>query len=491
MATLDEIFKQTGKFGWFQFRAVLIYLIPTILTSMITFVQVFIAGEGDHWCKVGQWEEEGCKATWNVTTQECFVLMRNRSTPIFDEDDTRDTKCMKYEEAGTSVTLEEAYGNPLLLSNSSDVITCDEGWNFDRSVYQSTISEDWELICEKSVVRNLLQSIYFAGFVAGCLIFGTLADRIGRYYTFIISIVASGILEALCAFSPTVIFYAVVRLLLASTTYGSLLVGFVYVTEMALPETRVIVGGAVWYAYALGYVVLSGLARVVPSWRILIGIMAFMYIPLVPALLFMGESPRWLLTKGRFEEAAKIINRIAKVNGKQPPSEEELSKLHDQSIVYFGLSLGTSGLGVNVYVAFCISGAIEIPAYTVSIYSMKKLGRKWSTGTLMVLAGLSCFATIFAPEIFPTPLRTICVGTCSMSARVGGTIAPIVLVLEKLWKPLPLILFAFSSVLAGLLVWSDRRSVEPAAKEEVEGLRKFPGARHINGRDFFQMLLET
>lgn len=142
MATLDEIFKQTGKFGWFQLRAVLIYLIPTILTSMITFVQVFIAGEGDHWCKVSQWEQEGCKGTWNLTTQECFALMRNRSTPILDEDDTRDAKCLKYEEAGTSVTLEEAYGNSLLLINSSDVISCDEGWNFDSSVYQSTISED-------------------------------------------------------------------------------------------------------------------------------------------------------------------------------------------------------------------------------------------------------------------------------------------------------------------------------------------------------------
>lgn len=34
---------------------------------------------------------------------------------------------------------------------------------------------------------------------------------------------------------------------------------------------------------------------------------------------FLPESPRWLLSKGRFEEALKILDTLAKVNGKTVP----------------------------------------------------------------------------------------------------------------------------------------------------------------------------
>lgn len=104
----------------------------------MTFVQVFIGGQRDHWCKVSHWEDEDC-SQWNLTSSECLLLQRNLSTPKFAEDDDGDPQCMKYNLTG--IDLETAYANQERLTEL-DIIKCDEGWYFDRSIHASTITED-------------------------------------------------------------------------------------------------------------------------------------------------------------------------------------------------------------------------------------------------------------------------------------------------------------------------------------------------------------
>ena len=62
-------------------------------------------------------------------------------------------------------------------------------------------------------------------------------------------------------------------------------------------------------------------------------------------------------------------------------------------MVYNGLSLNTSNLGVNDYVAFTISGAVEIPAYLLTIFTVEYFGRKPSLVTLVLLGGVACLTT--------------------------------------------------------------------------------------------------
>ena len=79
--------------------------------------------------------------------------------------------------------------------------------------------------------------------------------------------------------------------------------------------------------YSLGLMVLSGVAYLIHDWRIL---QLVLFSPLVLVLgmfyWFLPESPRWLMTQGRKEEAQKELWRAAKVNGRTI-SEDQLDKV--------------------------------------------------------------------------------------------------------------------------------------------------------------------
>ena len=68
------------------------------------------------------------------------------------------------------------------------------------------------------------------------------------------------------------------------------------------------------------------------------------------------------------------------------------------SLVYYGLSLNTSNLGGNPYINFCISGAVEIPAYIFCQVTLKYLGRRWPLGGTMIVAGVALLLTLTIPK---------------------------------------------------------------------------------------------
>ena len=113
---------------------------------------------------------------------------------------------------------------------------------------------------------------------------------------------------------------------------------------------------------------------------------------------------------------------------------------------YYGLSLSASNLGGNPYINFFISAAVEIPAYAINllILNKPKIGRRLALCLPLMVAGLALTITIFVPkdqtavlitlsmlgklaitsaygvvyvfaaEIYPTVIRNVGLGACSM-----------------------------------------------------------------------------
>ncbi|XP_070532061.1 organic cation transporter protein-like isoform X2 [Ptychodera flava] len=181
------------------------------------------------------------------------------------------------------------------------------------------------------------------------------------------------------------------------------------------------------------------------------------------------------------------------------------------TLIYYGLVFNTSNLGGNDYVNCFLAGAVEIPAYGLGLFIMdtKRMGRRWSMFYTMVIGGITCVAAAFVPpcgttvwigitlatiskfsvtcsfgmvyvysaELFPTPLRSVGIGMCSMCARIGGILAPQLLLMSKLWSKLPSVVFGVACVVAGILILplpETRGKKLPETMEEGERFGKKP-----------------
>lgn len=82
------------------------------------------------------------------------------------------------------------------------------------------------------------------------------------------------------------------------------------------PKRRAIVGSLYQLPFGIAFVLMAILTKLIHDWRqYLFIISASSTIIVVAMVLFVKESPRWLFTKNRLDEAMKIMLRAAKING--------------------------------------------------------------------------------------------------------------------------------------------------------------------------------
>ena len=157
---------------------------------------------------------------------------------------------------------------------------------------------------------GMIISAGYVGQLFGAILFGSLAERIGRLKTLFITIVLFASMDVACLLAWSGVSMMVVRFLQGVGTGGEVPVASAYINEFIGAERR----GRFFLLYEVIFpigLMFAGMAGffLVPIY----GWKAMFIVGLVPSVLtiplrwFMPESPRWLLSKGRIAEANAVV----------------------------------------------------------------------------------------------------------------------------------------------------------------------------------------
>jgi MFS family permease len=166
---------------------------------------------------------------------------------------------------------------------------------------------------------GIASSAYLAGAVLGALFFGWLTDRLGRKKLFFITLTVYLVATAATAASWNVWSFALFRFLTGAGIGGEYAAINSTIQELIPARVRgwtdLVINGSFWVGAALGAagsLVLLDPAVLDPEigWRIAFLIGAALALVIFFMRLWIPESPRWLMTHGRADEAQAIVRRI-------------------------------------------------------------------------------------------------------------------------------------------------------------------------------------
>ena len=292
----------------------------------------------------------------------------------------------------------------------------------------STLIEEFQLVCERSGIRALVNITYMISCVVGCYLFRWISDSFGRIKALILGkllVSLAGFGGAFCTGPYGVYAIAFSRFICGTGAMATFMVSFVLNVEHVGFKYSYVAGLLIDVPFAFGEILLGVEAYFIRDWKTL---QMVAYLPMLSLLAIfwtVPESVCWLLAKGRIEEAELIVQKIAKTN-RNPISEnifvssesnvlnkdidnesanfviwnifksKELSlrilnmsfQWFSITMCYYGLSFASTSLSRDIFTNFQLTVAIEIPAYICCLYFIDFWGRRPVLSFCQIFSGI-------------------------------------------------------------------------------------------------------
>ncbi|CAL8307544.1 unnamed protein product [Gadus morhua 'NCC'] len=440
-----DLLDQIGGFGRFQWLHVTLISLPGLLMASQNLLNNFVAGMPAHHCTPSANHSIPYQYNHSATMVTERQLLRV-FIPL-DASGTSLDKCRRYVTPQWHQLLMNSTAPPADLTSAVETEACLDGWTFDQSEFDSTIVTEWDLVCSLRPLKQMSQTIYMGGVLAGAIIFGGLSDRFGRKVILSWSYLQLAILGSCTALSPSYAIFCTLRFLSGMSVSGIILNSVSLKVEWIPTSSRTLVGTLSSFFFTFGQMILAGLGFWLRDWRKLQVAVCLPYFLFSFYSWWLTESARWLVLNRRSEEALKSIQQVARINGKKDVNIT-LEVLHSHmnkeivaskssysaydllrtggmrrisvclvavwfstSFAYYGLAMDLQKFGVNVYLMQIIFGAVDIPAKLLALLMLTFLGRRVTQAACLFLSALVIFINIFVPTDMQTLRTTLaCLG---------------------------------------------------------------------------------
>ena len=255
-------------------------------------------------------------------------------------------------------------------------------------------------------MQEWIVSSMMVGAALGALGSGWMAKAIGRKYSLMIGAALFACASGVCAFAWSPAMLITGRVFLGIAVGIASFTAPLYLSEIAprtmrgamisLHQLMVTVG---ILAAFLSNTAFSGTG----DWRWMLGVIAFPALALLFGLLFLPRSPRWLMSRGRNEEAERVLEKL---RSDRQSIETEMREIADQLKVEFqgwGLFRSnpnfrrTVGLGIMLQVMQQLTGINVVMYYAPRIFGLAGYGTShdqlWGT---VIVGAVNVAATFIA-----------------------------------------------------------------------------------------------
>lgn len=417
----DDLLEAAGSHSKFQIRFNAIFnfsLSAVVSMSFLNYVMAMTVP--DHWCHV-----PGAEGA-NVTAERWKELTLPRELGPKGGGEAPFSKCKMFNVTVYDVIQEQYYNNSVI---HKEIVDCQFGWDYDKTWYKRTAPSDNDWVCDDEL--RVTNTFMYAriGDVVGAFIYGQLGDTIGRKKVFVVAIILL-VLGRIAATLSSGIYplFAASIFLSNSSLLPVFLSPLAIGMEFCCKEKRSQINMLQCVGWTLGISFTPLFAWAVGDWK------TFTLATSMPTIIFifiiklMPESPRWLMTRGRPEEALRILKWIAEVNGRKLP-KNSLTMLRESvergrsekvygiaslfsskrlsyytmlilvcwginSLAYYSLVLNVGNMSGNPFLNFFYQSLVELPAYLVAMWCTDKLGRRWTQSAFFILLFIACAALI-------------------------------------------------------------------------------------------------
>lgn len=340
--------------------------------------------------------------------------------------------------------------------------------SFDVMLYSMVLATLMRDLGMNKSTGGLLGSLTLLASAAGGVIFGFVADRIGRTRSLSTSILIYSVATAACGFSHTVVELAIFRVILGLGMGGEWTAGAALVAETWPAEHRGKALGMMQSTWAIGGMLAAGVAwAILPRWGWR-GVFFVGVLPALGALWIQRRVPEpeiWKRRETMNASAAKVPLRVLwrkdiRWNGLLVTAMNTFSMLGYWGLftwipAYFSLPVSQGGRGLSIattYTWLMVIGVGQWLGYVLFGFAADGFGRRKTYFTYLFLAAIltpiygfvrsplwllalgpvvAFFGTGFfsgfsaiASELFPTEIRATAMGLSYNMGRGISAAAP-------------------------------------------------------------------